>query len=771
MKTLNYKIEDESVYDALTESVVVLIQSSASVLIQLFSSKERASIDATLQELYLLFPHAHIIGATTDGEIIEGEVLLASTTLSVTLFDKTELQSTLIELEDSFQAGVSLAKKLVSSKTKLLLTFADGIECNAGAFLDGIYSIAHDVKVAGGLAADSARFERTYLFYNAQMHSKAVVGVALDSDLLEVTSLYSFGWEEIGITHTITKSEGRRVYEIDGISMSAFYAKYLGDEVSKNLPATGIEFPLMVQRDGFVIARAATHSHDDGSLSFAGNIIEGEKVRLGIGDAQKILSNPMEALHTTPSEAYFIYSCMARRRFMPKLIQKELLPFAHRAPTSGFFTYGEFYTHEKPLLLNETLTAVALSETKRFEQNSCAYQQPSEVSAHDRTFSALSHLIHQITKEYNAINENLHRKIDLVTVDTQISMKNFELLLETMSEGVAICDASNRIIDANQALSDIFGYTKKELLNMTLFDVIRSSKVEDIQECMRTSEPQTFEAEFESKSGKRVYAIVSSRSKDHGGSRIRITTIVDISEIKEKDNQMLQQSRLAQMGEMINMIAHQWRQPLNAISAAAIKMHTQNELGILSSQEVVKSTKFIEKMTQKMSKTINDFMSFNKPDREMSEVLFYALVEEILSLIGAQLETHNIEVRLEVDESLKLITYAKELEHILINLLMNAKDALDLSQKSRKIITIRAYEKSGRCVIEVADNGGGIPSDVISRVFDPYFTTKEEGKGTGLGLYMSRRMIEEHLKGSIAVSNTAEGACFTIELEGVTGAE
>lgn len=767
MKTINYKLEDGSVYDSLSEKDILLIQSSNSVLIQLFSSKSRDKIVSILQELNLLFPHAVIIGTTTDGEIYNDEILLNSAVLSISIFTKTQLKSTLIELHDSFQAGVAVAAELVSSQTKLLLTFADGIFCNGDEYLNGIYSIAPNVKVAGGLAADRASFKSTYVMNNTELVTQAVVAVALDSEELKLELLYSFGWQEIGMTHTVTKVEGTRVYEIDDTPVCDFYAKYLGKEVSKDLPGTGKEFPLMVQRNGVMVARAPRYRYKDDSLDFTATIFEGESVRLGIGNASRMLCQSMDTLKKIPSESFFIYSCMARRHFMPKIIKKELSSFAYISTTSGFFTYGEFFTDDRPRFFNETLTAVALSEDQNFIEPKYSDDFEKEMTLHDKTFTALSHLIHQITEEYNRVNESLHRKIDLVTVDTRIFMNNFELLLETMSEGVVISDSTNHIIDANKALSDIVGYTKEELLTMSISDIVSFKSIENIQENLLKSGSYTFEAEFENKNGERVYAIVSSNSKEYEDDHIRISTIVDISAIKKKDNQMLVQSRMAQMGEMINMIAHQWRQPLNSISAAAIKMNMKNELGLLDSEEIIKSTTFIEEMTQKMSKTINDFMSFNKQDREKERVTFEKVVEDTLSLVGAQLSTHSVEVKFDVQDSLTINTYINELVHVLINLLINAKDAFDLLKRKNRVVGISAYQIGSDCEINVLDNAGGIPDGVIERIFDPYFTTKEQGKGTGLGLYMSRRMVEEHLNGHLEVKNRASGACFTIKLEGV----
>ena len=236
----------------------------------------------------------------------------------------------------------------------------------------------------------------------------------------------------------------------------------------------------------------------------------------------------------------------------------------------------------------------------------------------------------------------------------------------------------------------------------------------------------------------------------------------EVESNREKDRMMYNQAKSAQMGEMLNMIAHQWRQPLNAISASAISIAMKQELGEITEEEVLEHANFVQELTQKMSKTVNDFMNFFKPAQEKMTFVFSALVNDIDSLMGAQLKNRGIELVVHAEEDYSINTYEKELAHILINLIANARDAYQEHPAEKREIEIGVNQDEQNVYIDVLDHAGGIPEAVIDKIFNPYFTTKEQGKGTGIGLYMSRRMVDEILGGTITVENHKDGARFSI---------
>lgn len=238
----------------------------------------------------------------------------------------------------------------------------------------------------------------------------------------------------------------------------------------------------------------------------------------------------------------------------------------------------------------------------------------------------------------------------------------------------------------------------------------------------------------------------------------------EVKRNREKDRLLHNQSKSVQMGEMINMIAHQWRQPLNAISASAISIEMRQELGELDENFISEHSKFVQQHTQGMSKTINDFMDFFKPEQKMQHFRLEDLLSGIFSLMGAQITSRNIKLNFISDNEKKIYSYKKELAHVLINLISNSRDAFETNKVKEKQILVELSEDDFTYFVKVIDNAGGIPEDIIDQIFNPYFTTKEQGKGTGIGLHMSKRIVNEVFKGKIEVKNSNNGAEFKITI-------
>jgi len=227
---------------------------------------------------------------------------------------------------------------------------------------------------------------------------------------------------------------------------------------------------------------------------------------------------------------------------------------------------------------------------------------------------------------------------------------------------------------------------------------------------------------------------------------------------------LFQQARHAQMGEMISMIAHQWRQPLQAISASAINLNLQREIGELDDKEIHDTSKFIQKSTHHMSQTINEFMNFFKTNSENELFNITDVISEIQDMIDEQLKSHGIRLEIILDGCSDINGNKNELIHVLLNLLTNARDALNNTSQELKKITIHAHESDGIHYINVIDNGGGVDVNVIDKIFNPYFTTKEQGKGTGIGLHMVKEIIEKDFNGGVSVKNIDDGVEFTLAI-------
>ena len=230
-------------------------------------------------------------------------------------------------------------------------------------------------------------------------------------------------------------------------------------------------------------------------------------------------------------------------------------------------------------------------------------------------------------------------------------------------------------------------------------------------------------------------------------------------EIFKKNNELLlnqrvlfEQTKLASMGEMIANIAHQWRQPLSVISTAATGMMAQKEYGLLSDEKFIEHCELIEYNAQYLSKIIEDFKQFIESDSEKNKVEFNLScnMDNFLNLIGAEAKLQNIQININVDENIRLSNYPNELNQVLIKLFKNSLEAFD--QNSKRFIFIDVEQTKDKIIISFKDNGGGIDETIKDKIFDPYFTTKHQTQGKGLGLYIVKNFIN-NMGGQIEVEN------------------
>jgi len=242
----------------------------------------------------------------------------------------------------------------------------------------------------------------------------------------------------------------------------------------------------------------------------------------------------------------------------------------------------------------------------------------------------------------------------------------------------------------------------------------------------------------------------------------RVRKEVEIS--REKDRQLIMQSRLALMGELLSMIAHQWRQPLNVIGGVVADMELDLMLGESDKDKTKKNLDTIKRMIKHLSSTIDDFRKFYRKDSEKREVVLNDVLKEVLNIAAATLENKKIDILINSKCSKKIKTYPNELKQVLLNLIKNAEDILMERKIPEPKIVLEIFENDDKCIIEVKDNGGGVARKYQDKIFEPYFTTKNEKNGTGLGLYMSKNIVEQRLDGVIKQYNNEEGAVFRIEL-------
>ncbi|GFE58796.1 PAS domain-containing protein [Geobacter sp. AOG1] len=238
-----------------------------------------------------------------------------------------------------------------------------------------------------------------------------------------------------------------------------------------------------------------------------------------------------------------------------------------------------------------------------------------------------------------------------------------------------------------------------------------------------------------------------------------------IEELRARERIMIQQGRQAAMGEMIGNIAHQWRQPLNTLGLIIQQMKYYYELGEFNGDFLESSTQKAMALIKHMSHTIEDFRDFFKPDKEMSPFSINTAVKQSVALIDANFKSQFI--NLEVDTSVDTIIngYANEFSQAILNILVNARDVLQERSVANGQVRIQSQKEDGNAVVVISDNGGGIPDEIMEKIFDPYFTTKGPDKGTGIGLYMAKTIIERNMGGRLIASNSQGGAMFRIEVK------
>jgi len=255
-----------------------------------------------------------------------------------------------------------------------------------------------------------------------------------------------------------------------------------------------------------------------------------------------------------------------------------------------------------------------------------------------------------------------------------------------------------------------------------------------------------------------------------------INTMIDNLESKineeifkrsEQEKLLIQQSKLASMGEMIGNIAHQWRQPLGELSAILMNLQVKHEFNDLDGVFLIQSIQQCNKINAYMSNTISDFQNFFKPSKDKEVFEISEACQRAIAILQASLKYHGIEFHFDISESMQVLGYPNEFAQALLNILSNAKDVLRDREVSNPFIRLQLKKGYRYILIIIEDNGRGIAPEHMDRIFEPYFTTKYAKQGTGIGLYMTKMIIENNMNGIIEVKNTEQGALFTIKLPSV----
>ncbi len=420
--------------------------------------------------------------------------------------------------------------------------------------------------------------------------------------------------------------------------------------------------------------------------------------------------------------------------------------------------YISYLLKKKFLAYKEELQKEELAKNSQQIQAQKIYKElfeNAEVSIWNEDFSYIYHFFEKLRQE---------------------KIEDLKSYLEQNSEIVFHLAQSIKVNEVNQATMKLFHATSSKRLIANIYETFGSNAMEVFKEELLAiwNKEITFrkEANFKALDGKDITAIVSFvvPQKKEEFESVPVT-ILDITEIKHKDNLLFQQSKMAAMGEMIGNIAHQWRQPLSIISTISSGIKFQKEYNHLSDKELYDAMDNIHDASRHLSSTIEDFRNFFNTQKEKDACSLCSMFERTLKLTSSQFHNKGIEIIKDIKD-LTINTYENELIQVIINILNNARDAFMEKKMSKKYIFIEAYEKDESIVIIIKDSAGGIPQKILSRVFEPYFSTKHQSQGTGIGLYMSEEIIVKHMQGRITVDNKVftykeeefKGAEFTIEI-------
>jgi len=400
----------------------------------------------------------------------------------------------------------------------------------------------------------------------------------------------------------------------------------------------------------------------------------------------------------------------------------------------------------------------------------------------------LKEIVNERTKELKQLNKNLEERVEKKTKELIRTNYLLDEAQKIAGVGSFSYNAKTKKLHWSEEHFKIFGLFPNEI-EPTLIKFFSFVHEDDrkkaklhLYRAIKSDKRKSIELRIKLKDDSIKYIQLTTKVTKFDSYNKPITiigTAFDLTKIKklefqqrEKDSMLAQQSKMAALGEMLDNIAHQWRQPLSVISTASTGLQIQLELDQEISKEFLyKSVKSINEHSQYLSKTIDDFRNFFNPHKEKSYFYINSTINKTLTLVSSRIKKSNIEIIKNI-KIIEIVTIESELIQVLLNILNNAFDAIDSSKQDKNFIFISTVTKNDFLHIKIKDTAGGIPKEIINRVFEPYFTTKYKSQGTGIGLYMSNEIVTKHLNGFLRVSNSSfifndiryKGAQFTISI-------
>ena len=328
----------------------------------------------------------------------------------------------------------------------------------------------------------------------------------------------------------------------------------------------------------------------------------------------------------------------------------------------------------------------------------------------------------------------------------------------------------------HECICDFFikedGYLQKEKNGILWIDAMLNSKKEipDVAKIKATDDKiHLFKVHInEKRMDENLYSITLTDITEIEAYKKEIQE--KIKKIKEKQQILIQNSKMASMGEMIANIAHQWRQPLNSLSALhTVLLMDYNDNGKLAQEEIIEFKEESSQYIHKMSSTIDDFRNFFSPTKEKELFVVSDAIKESIKFVKDSYLDNNVKlIDRTQDRDTKLCSYKNELMQVIMILLNNSRDAVVVNNVVNPEVIVDFLEQNKEIKICIKDNGGGINSDIMDRIFEPYFTTKFKSHGTGVGLYMSKMIIEDSIGGKLSIENFENGVLASLTLNAIT---
>jgi len=434
-----------------TGDIQLSVTKSKSVLIQVFSSLTEIKIlEGIINEIFVAMPDAVIVGSTSVGEIVHGLLHVGSTVLSISFFDDTAIGTSIVDDLESGEtlAGKELMKNISGMGTHIagVLMLATPLSMEMSKLFDGMEEEPFDFPIFGGGAGAYDPNLTTTVFSGTAFYACGAIAVVFLSETLKIHTRTFLGWKPLSKEFTMTESDGMLLKKIDGERAFDVYNRYLNIPNDRNFFDNALEFPLLVRRNGKLVARTPFFADRDGCIGFLADIKQGEKFQIGYGDPDLILNNTtviQNEISDFQPDSIFLYACICRRFLLQNDVNLETKWFESIAPTVGFYTYGEFYSYNSRIyLLNSTIVVAAFreGEGKSHTQKVDGVEKPDGAvssgedpfsNKHSRIISRLLYFIRATTAELEEANKELKR---IAGIDKLTQINNRRKLDEILQE-------------------------------------------------------------------------------------------------------------------------------------------------------------------------------------------------------------------------------------------------------------------------------------------------------------------------------------------------